>query len=171
MTRDPDDDALRWEGDDDPTLAPGWKRVGAAADGSAAPAGSTSDPGDAHVADSAATGEREEADRDTTEGTAERADASRQTGSVELVVLGVLGGVYLLYTIGWLLTAIRATPPGFSVLGAVMYELGLWFAVAAPLLGFGLVFLRVRRATLRLVWLAVGAVVLVPLAFVVGVTA
>ena len=28
MTRDPDDDALRWEGDDDPTLAPGWKTVG-----------------------------------------------------------------------------------------------------------------------------------------------
>ena len=28
MSPDPDDDALRWEGDDDPTLAPGWKRVG-----------------------------------------------------------------------------------------------------------------------------------------------
>ena len=29
MSPDPDDDALRWEGDDDPTLAPGWKGVGA----------------------------------------------------------------------------------------------------------------------------------------------
>ena len=28
MSPDPDDDALRWEGDDDPTLAPGWKVVG-----------------------------------------------------------------------------------------------------------------------------------------------
>ncbi|MRG58828.1 DNA polymerase III subunit gamma/tau [Agromyces sp. CFH 90414] len=167
MTRDPDDDdALRWEGDDDPTLAPGWKRVG----------GPDSEPS---TVDAASDGERHAADEPAAPGerpsnattTAATPDATRQAGSVELIVLGVLGGVYLLYTVGWLLTVIRTDAPGTSIVGDAMYLTGLWLAVLAPALWFGLVFALVSRRALRLVWLAVGAIVLVPLPFVLGVAA
>ena len=53
-----------------------------------------------------------------------------------------------------------------------MFGLGLWLAVAAPALWFGVTFVLTRgRTTARLVWLLVGAVVLLPVAFVAGVTA
>lgn len=176
---DADDDALSWAGDDDATLAPGWKRVGG---GAAVP---TSTP-DAAAASSAATGVADDASTDTSSDTdahvepvvaatagddAAGDDTAKQLGSFELVALGVLGGIYLLYTVGWLLTVIRTTLPGQSVIGDAMYGFGLWMSVLAPALWFSLVAALVKRPALRLVWLAVGAVVLVPLPFVLGVTA
>jgi hypothetical protein len=155
---DSDDDALSWAGDDDATLAPGWKRVGATA--GAAPAGASESAPTTDA--SAAASSRPDAPADA---------EPKQLGSVELVVLGVLGGVYLLYTVGWLLTAIRTSAPGLSVVGDAMYGFGLWMSVLAPALWFSLVAVLVKRPALRLVWLAVGAVVLVPLPFVLGVTA
>jgi hypothetical protein len=147
MSPDPDDDALRWEGDDDPTLAPGWKRVGetarletttdAAGGAASPPAVATADP-----------------------------DARGQAGSVELVVLGLLGGVYLLYAIGWLIWA--STPPvelGDPV-AQFMYGLGRWFAVLAPVLWFAAVlWLAAAHPRARLLWLVAGAVLLVPVPF------
>ena len=149
MTRESDDDALRWEGDDDPTLAPGWKAVGAPA-----PARSVAD--DPH-------GERDAAasvdDGETT-------DAAAQTGSTELVVLGVLGGVYLLYAIGWLITALGGSPVFADPVAQFMYGLGAWFAVLAAPLWFGAVlWLASGNRRARLAWLIVGAVLLVPVPF------
>ncbi|MGX5696411.1 DNA polymerase III subunit gamma/tau [Agromyces soli] len=171
---DSDDDALSWAGDDDATLAPGWKRVGApssatapetANDGAveASAAGKSAGSTGADAAGGTATADADSADADPA--------ASKQLGSVELVALGVLGGVYLLYTVGWLLTAIRTSAPGQSVVGDAMYGFGLWMSVLAPALWFALVAALVKRPVLRLIWLAVGAVVLVPLPFVLGVTA
>lgn len=158
MARDPDDedDALRWEGDDDSTLAPGWRRVGTPVP--LTRAGETA--GEGKGTDGAPPAVEPEPDSRT----------RTQTGSVELVLIGVLGGAYLLYTIGWLLTAVRTTQPGMGVLGDVMYGIGLWLAVLAPGLWFALVYALARRPQVRLVWLAIGAVVLVPLPFVLGVT-
>lgn len=138
MTRDPDDDdALRWEGDDDPTLAPGWKTVGKPVPLEAAPA-------------------EPEA----------QADAAAQPGSAELVMLGLLGGVYLLYSIGWLITASRPAPVLADPVAQFMYGFGSWFAVAAPALWFGAVlWLAAERRRARLLWLIAGAVVLVPVPF------
>ncbi|GAA1790807.1 DNA polymerase III subunit gamma/tau [Agromyces lapidis] len=162
---DADDDALRWEGDDDATLAPGWKAVG-----NPAPLkrGATSAP--------AAGDDRTGADVDAGDGAEVDDDGAApagavQTGSVELVVLGVLGGVYLLYTIGWIITALRTATPGTSVVGDFMYGLGLWLAVLAAPLWFVLALRGARTARSRLVWLAVGVVVLAPLPFILGVTA
>jgi hypothetical protein len=146
MSRDSDDDALRWEGDDDPTLAPGWKTVGN-------PVPAT------------------DAGRAANEGDGESDADAAQTGSVELVVLGVLGGVYLLYAVGWLIVAVGTSPPGVSVVGDAMYALGLWLAVLAPALWYGLMLLATRRSRPRLAWLVLGALVLVPLPFALGVTA
>ncbi|MDR5699076.1 DNA polymerase III subunit gamma/tau [Agromyces aerolatus] len=164
MTRENDDEALSWEGDDDPTLAPGWKRVGNATPVTDASAEATATDASA---ESAATADSEV--NDAAEGDA--AGQRRQTGSVELLIVGVLAGVYLLYTVGWLLTVVRTDAPGTSLVADAMYTLGLWLAVLAPALWFGLVFAVVSRSSRRLLWLAVGAVVLVPLPFVLGVTA
>lgn len=165
MSRYPDDedDALRWEGDDDATLAPGWKRVG-----TPVPLASTGDAG-------ATTGEGET----TTDAAASAAPvdavddgASTQPGSAELVLLGVFGGVYLLYTLGWILSVVRVQNAAADPLAQFMFALGLWLAVLAPGLWFGVAFALTRgRTRARLVWLLVGAVVLLPIAFVAGVTA
>ncbi|MFD4420941.1 DNA polymerase III subunit gamma/tau [Agromyces sp. NPDC058484] len=159
MPRDPDDDALRWDGDDDPTLAPGWKTVG-----NPAPlAGSDDEVTDAPAEASGGEAGAAASDTDVT--------GAAQTGSVELVVLGVLGGVYLLYTVGWLITALRTTAPGLGVVDDAMYALGLWLAVLAPALWLGLSFWLSARRRSRLLWLIGGAIVLVPVPFVLGVTA
>jgi hypothetical protein len=176
MSGDPDDEALRWEGDDDPTLAPGWKRVGSPVDvPGERPDAEAGARADARTTQSPTS---EDADADTDDGSpvdadSTEADAAAQPGSAELVLLGVFGGVYLLYTIGWILTA-----TGFDALGgddpvaAFMFSVGLWLAVLAPALWYAVAFAATRgRPRLRLVWLLAGAIVLVPLPFVMGVTA
>ncbi|GAA4370770.1 hypothetical protein [Agromyces bauzanensis] len=149
MARDSDDDALRWEGDDDPTLAPGWKTVGSPVPLEGAPA---------------------EGDGAPAEGTAPESeaptDAATQPGSAELVMLGVLGGVYLLYSIGWLITASRPAPVLADPVAEFMYGFGRWFAVSAPALWFGAVlWLAAGHRRARLLWLLAGAFVLVPVPF------
>ena len=154
---DPDDDALRWEGDDDPTLAPGWKVVGKPVDRSTPrpTARMPRHPCDAarrrsDGADSVAT---PAAEVDGTTAVDGDADASRQAGSAELVILGVLGGVYLLYAIGWLIWAITPAPELADPVAQFMYGLGRWLAVAAPALWFGTVLWLAaehRRARLAL---------------------
>ncbi|QTX04351.1 DNA polymerase III subunit gamma/tau [Agromyces archimandritae] len=137
---DRDDDALRWAGDEDEPLAPGWKRVG---EPSVVPAGEAA--ADAGAAES---------------------EPAPQTGAVELVVIGILGGIYLLYVVGW---AITASGPAVLVgdpVGDFMYGLGRWLAVIAPVVWFlTTLWLAAGRRVPRLVWLVAGAVVLVPLPF------
>ena len=169
MSPDPDDDALRWEGDDDPTLAPGWKAVGkpvpldAATDGTDAAASDADTVVDGPAPDTADTAEADSAheappSHDT--------DASRQAGSAELVILGVLGGVYLLYSIGWLIWATTPAPELADPVAQFMYGLGRWLAVAAPALWFGTVlWLAAEHRRARLLWLIAGAVLLVPIPF------
>ena len=177
MSGDPDDEALRWEGDDDPTLAPGWKRVGSPVDVPAAPRDADADGDtDADAVAGATDAPRTApavADESAADAGAVEADAAAQPGSAELVLLGVFGGVYLLYTIGWILTV-----TGFGALGgddpvaSFMFSVGLWLAVLAPALWYAVAFAATRgRPRVRLVWLLAGAIVLVPLPFVMGVTA
>ncbi|KZE94567.1 hypothetical protein AVP42_00942 [Agromyces sp. NDB4Y10] len=152
---DDEDEALRWDGDDDATLAPGWRAVGTPVPVTAPGEGTT---------DAAASVDGEP-DGDT-------ADAADQPGSAELVLLGVFGGVYLLYTLGWILSVLRVQNPAADPVGQFMFSLGLWLAVLAPALWFGVTFALTRgRPRARLVWMLVGAVVLLPVAFVAGVTA
>ncbi|WP_308799447.1 DNA polymerase III subunit gamma/tau [Agromyces silvae] len=165
MTRENDDEALSWEGDDDPTLAPGWKRVG-----NAAPVTDAADAGQPDASVTTASSGATDASAEAT-GDADGEAVRRQTSSAELLILGVLAGVYLLYTVGWLLTAVRTDAPGTSLVADAMYTLGLWLAVLAPALWFGLAYAVVSRPPRRLLWLIVGAIVLVPLPFVLGVTA
>ena len=156
MTRDSDDEALRWEGDDDPTLAPGWKAVGNPVELHGAEATPEERPTQGFPATSAVASDE----------TTGETDAPAQTGSVELVVLGVLGGVYLLYSVAWLIVATTAAPPLADPVADFMYALGRWFGVAAPALWFGAVlWLAAGHRRARIAWLVAGAVLLIPVPF------
>ncbi|RZU64643.1 hypothetical protein EV379_0946 [Microterricola gilva] len=172
MTRDPDDDALSWAGDDDPTLdaraaasgaegalAPGWKIVGEP--------GTVRDgvQGDAPIDEGAAA----QLDEPQSDDAASAADAAAAS-SVALIVLGVLGGVYLLYTVGWVITAGRVPNGSVDIVGGFMFDLGLWLAALAPALWFALsLWLTAVGSRWRLFWLLLGVLVLLPVPFIVGV--
>ncbi len=149
----PDDDALTWAGDTEPTapapadsagpgtaaprVASGWKVVGK--------------PG-----------------RIVTEQDSGR---NGQMSSVALVTFGIIAGIYLLYSIGWLIAAQRDVAAPTDIVGAAMYTVGLWFAVLAPALWIAATFWLTRNSRSlrgRLTALVVGVVALAPWPFIVG---
>lgn len=93
-----------------------------------------------------------------------------------LILLGVLGGVYLLYTWVWFswasyyssLNAVVAE--GSGSLGAIMQQIVFWAAPLAPILWFVsvLVVVGTSRSRAVMIWLLVGAIVLVPLPMLSG---
>ncbi|MFK4834466.1 DNA polymerase III subunit gamma/tau [Microbacterium sp. ZW T2_14] len=184
MTTGRDDDALTWDGDDDPTLD-----LGAAAEpepeptadaASEAPAqapalpkgytavGKGSETVAAGSAADAASVDDSSADRESSADAATPAPEARSLGNGTLVALGVLGGVYALYAIGWLIGGLRLQGRAQYLVLDVMYQGSLWLAVLAPVLWFATTFLLTRRsrAWVRFVWLAVGVIVLLPWPFV-----
>ena len=78
----------------------------------------------------------------------------------------MLGGVYLLYAIGWLIWGTTPAPELADPVAQFMYGFGRWLAVAAPALWFGTVlWLAAEHRRARLLWLVAGAVLLVPIPF------
>ncbi|KAA9086952.1 DNA polymerase III subunit gamma/tau [Microbacterium radiodurans] len=165
MSTPRDDDALSWAGDDDPTLVAGSD--------DAAPAGARVDSAVTGRADLEAGRGAAGSNRDHIESGApprEAGEAAASTGlsSAALISLGVLGGIYLLYTIGWLIGGLRVH--GLSGLLGVASSVSvpvLVLAVAAPALWFTAAFVLTRssRAWVRFAWLIAGAVLLVPWPF------
>lgn len=152
MAGDRDDEALTWEGDDDAVLAPGWRQVGSPV---------------------ASPMQRSELNEAATDRSAESAlvdEAERaQLSSPALVVLGVFAGIYLLYTVGWVVVATRSSVALPSPVAQFMYALGVWLAAAAAPAWFGVVLWLTRgRLRVRMLWLAAGVIILVPIPFVVG---
>jgi hypothetical protein len=153
MTSDADD-ALSWEGDDDhpdqkstaaspndPVLPVGWKAVGK---------------------DSAAV---EYTDSD---GVLTAQETQPALSTPMLLMLGIVGGVYLLYTIGWIIGGLRVQVGALFLVPNLMYQVGVWSAVLAPALWFLAVWLLTRRSPSwqRVFWLLVGVALLVPWPFV-----
>jgi hypothetical protein len=87
-----------------------------------------------------------------------------------LVSLGILGGIYLLYTVGWFISWQRFLYASDNELELVAFHVQQILAILAPALWFVVTTLltRERKPTVRLLWLLVGAVVLVPWSFVFG---
>jgi hypothetical protein len=87
-----------------------------------------------------------------------------------LVVYGVFGGIYLLYTVGWLIIAIRGSQTTGVALGDIMQHASTLLAVAAAPAWFiaTLSLTPGRRSWLRVVVLVIGVLVLVPWAFMSG---
>ncbi|MET1051574.1 MAG: hypothetical protein ABWX65_02945 [Mycetocola sp.] len=147
----PDDDALTWAGDPE-AVEPvtGGRQKPPRVSGGWTVVGK---PG--HVAEPPADG-------DTGPG---------QLSSVALVIFGVLAGIYLLYTIGWLIAVQRDATAPTDIVGAAMHTVGLSFAVLAPALWVGATFWLTRASrTLRprLLALLIGVIVLIPWPFIVG---
>jgi hypothetical protein len=102
--------------------------------------------------------------------TAEPVGGARRGGAGSLVVLGVLGGVALLETFGWLRSVLSVTiqstlEPGSGSVAGIAFGinvLGRVAAVAAPLLWFLLAATRIRNPARRFAWLLLGAVLLLP---------
>ncbi|HYJ50461.1 MAG TPA: DNA polymerase III subunit gamma/tau, partial [Microbacterium sp.] len=89
-------------------------------------------------------------------------------GNAALISLGILGGVYLIYAIGWLIGGLRLQGRAQYLVTDIMYQGSLWLAVLAPLLWFATVFLLTLRAKplIRFAWLIGGVVLLLPWPFV-----
>ncbi|MFD5225259.1 hypothetical protein ACFWHT_06495 [Microbacterium sp. NPDC058342] len=153
MRSDADDDALSWGGDDaldgrSPGVRrPEKRRTGAQgapeADAGAAPSASA---------------------------TPTAADEPQGTGTVSLLLFGILGGVYLLYTVGWVIGGVGMQAPVMFTLPAALYQGALWLAVLAPAVWFVAVLVMTRGAKtwIRFAWLFAGAALLVPWPFVVA---
>ena len=174
MTSSRDDDALGWAGDDDPTLVSGSATPPKQADasGSASPDSAASDfaTPDSAAPDSS-TDELPEGWAVTGEpgGYVDAPDGAAPMSSVALVGLGILGGAYLLYTVGWFVAVGRIQFSGLDPLAGFMFALGTWLAVAAPAVWFATSYWLTRgRPRLRRTWLILGAVLLAPLPFIAG---
>ncbi|MGM7697103.1 hypothetical protein [Microbacterium sp. A84] len=157
MTSDADD-ALSWDGDDDgtvqkpvakpvekpvqkPVLPHGWNAVGK---------------------DSESVGRPED-----DIAVAEPAEL-RPLSTPMLLIVGIIGGVYLLYTVGWIVGGLKLQGSALFLIPGVMYQVALWAAVLAPALWFVAVWLLTRRSAgwIRVLGLLAGAVLLVPWPFV-----
>ncbi len=144
VASDPDDEALSWEGDDESrrreSRRPSVDRSGTAAGGTDADTPVTS-AGD---------------------------DEPHGLGTASLVLVGVLGGVYLLYTVGWLIGGIRLKQLANLIVADAMYVPWLVLAVAAPALWFLVCWMLTRHHPVwqRMLVLVAGAVLLIPWPFV-----
>lgn len=89
-----------------------------------------------------------------------------------LVGYGALGGIYLLYTIGWLILALRGSQVTGVPLNDIMLHVSTLLAIAAAPAWFiaTLALTAGRRTWLRVSVLVVGILVLIPWAFVGGVS-
>ena len=165
MTDPRDDDALSWGGDDDPTLDTGVPRREAERSGRRDADDKTAS---ASLPDGfTAVGRGSEAlahDAESDE-PAERP----ALGNAALVGLGILGGIYLLFTVGWFIGGSRLQEVApLLLVSPAAYVPAFWLAVLAPAIWFGVTLLLTRSsaAWVRFVWLAAGAVLLVPWPFI-----
>lgn len=148
MSADPDEEALAWAGETDPSHVDG-PAVAPPITGPATPPV-----------------------LDALEGPAD----PKPIPAALLVTYGILAGVYLIYTIGWVTTVVRYQAvriPFTDPLSEIMFQLGEFLAIASPALWFAAVFLlsRGRKPLVRLLWILVGLIAVLPWPFVLGVWA
>ncbi|MGF6821323.1 hypothetical protein M2317_000209 [Microbacterium sp. ZKA21] len=155
MTSDPDD-ALSWEGDEGrpaqkPSLPQGWNAVGKGSD---------------RVTTEGATSAEAAAE----EAPADESDETEPAGMspAMLLFVGIFGGIYLLYAVGWVIGGLSLKPLANLIVADAMYVPWFVLAVAAPALWMLTVWLLTRgaQAWVRVLLLLAGAVLLVPWPFV-----
>ena len=162
------DDALSWAGDDDPTLTPPIQAGSTGAAG--APGVENAERAEAPtVLEQAELAEDAKVEAEL----AAAEKASAQLSSAALITLGILGGVYLLYTIGWAIVVARTTVTFFpldSLFLEICFRIGQFLSIAAAPLWFVSTLLLTHKRTWRsrLGWLLLGVFVLVPWPFIQG---
>lgn len=99
----------------------------------------------------------------------ESGESQRELSSAALVLLGLLGGLYLLYAYVWFswanAAAQVAAESGSQDVWGVLQQVMYWIAPLAPILWCITAFVlgRGRKLTRTVIWLLLGLVVLVPL--------
>ncbi|MET0780972.1 MAG: DNA polymerase III subunit gamma/tau [Microbacterium sp.] len=173
-----DDDALAWGGDDDPTLDLGSLPADAEPDAVTEPVVEDAEiPETPDAAPAAlpkgytAVGKgSDEVGRVNADGSVTMPGERVPMGNATLIGLGILGGVYLIYAIGWVIGGLRLqdTPGTTYLVTDVMYQGSLWLAVLAPLMWFGTVFLLTlhSKSWVRFAWLIAGVALLLPWPFI-----
>lgn len=98
-------------------------------------------------------------------------DPEARRRSAVTAATGLLAGIYLVYSVGWILSIGTLQLTGATLLIEVLYQFGEFLAIIASALWFGTVMALTRggRPALRLGWLALGALVLVPWPLIIGV--
>lgn len=177
MTTSRDDDALSWAGDDDPTLTPPIQ-TGMAPAAKAEPAGAAQPtaaaPTEQNIEALSVLEVAELAEDAKVEAELAAAEkASAQLSSAALITLGIVGGIYLLYTIGWGIVVARTTVTFFpldSLFLEICFRIGQFLSIAAAPLWFVSTLLLTQKRTWRsrLGWLLLGVFVLVPWPFIQG---
>ena len=139
----PEEDALSWAGDDD-RLTTG------------SPLSAQRDAGGASSVKKPRTKAPQEA--------AETAELPAGLSSAALIGFGIFAGIYLLFSVAWLITALRNPTQIADALGNAMFQFGLWLSVAAPAIWFGAVFYlgKDKKVSTRLLYLLLGAAILIP---------
>jgi len=142
---DPDDEALRWAGDEERGLEPAFREQERAA-----PTAS-GDPASAAVVAAPAG----------------RAGTLRRLAVVPFLL------AYLAIAIGWGIGVQRIASGATDPIGAGLWQFGEFFAIIAAPLWFAAAIVGTRRAPLlaRLGWLLLGVAVLLPWPFLLAVTA
>ena len=154
-----DDDALAWDGDDDPTLDVGPapskpiddEPTVAEPDAPATtekdePEGTDATPAALPQGFTAVGKGSDEVGRVNRDGTVTMPDDRRPMGNATLISLGMLGGVYVIYAVGWIIGGLRLQGRAQYLVTDMMYQGSLWLAVLAPVLWFATVFLLTMRS-------------------------
>jgi hypothetical protein len=153
MAVDPDEEALTWAGEED--SRPATAATVAKGRSKKTEAGTVDSSGAPDIREVVAPAEKP------------------QVSSLLLVTYGVLAGGYLIYTLGWVVSIQRfaATHPvSTDPLTAIMFGVTEFLAIASPVLWFGAVLALTRGAKpiIRLLWLLLGLVAVIPWPFVIG---
>jgi hypothetical protein len=152
-----DDEALQWAGDNDERLSQSPSvKVPRARRGASAVSG-----GEPIAASPSASTASSAIDID------EHNDRSAQS-SFSLIAFGVLSGIYLLFSVAWLITVLRNPTQFDDPLGNFMFVAGLWMAMLTPAAWFGAVLYlgRARPPWVRLFFLVMGAAIVIPWPFI-----
>lgn len=169
VTPRPDDDALSWSGDDDPTLDVGTPDARDLAEGAEETEAVTDAAPVALPKGFTAVGQGSgEVGRIEPDGSVVMPGDREPMSNAALISLGVFGGVYLLYVIGWIIGGLRLEGTAAFLVSSAAYQFGLWLAVLSPVFWFAAAFVLTRRspAWVRIVWLLAGAALLVPWPFI-----
>lgn len=164
MSTPRDDDALSWDGDDDPTLEVGHRPAAEPVTApTIAPEPAALPDGFTAVGKGSTTVGHIDAD-----GTVTMPDAPTQMSNAMLVTLGILAGAYLLFTIGWIIGGLRLQGTAEFLVSPGGYAAALWLAVAAAPVWFLTVFVltRAAKAWVRVLLLVGGLALLVPWPFI-----
>lgn len=94
--------------------------------------------------------------------------AKPATSSFLLVSYGIIGGAYLLYTVGWFIGIGQVVFVEVDTLSRILSTAAQFLAIASPALWFGGVFVLTRgaRPVMRLLLLLAGLVATIPLPFI-----